>query len=173
VVEQNAVSTAPAGDNAWKLQETTLGTEGSRDASSATSRSWRIESTTKTNAVGTPTAYELEGSDTGVPYSSPTYPPLLAAPFAQHPFWVTRFKDRELYAGGDYPYEGSAGDGLTAYASPAENVNGQDVVVWYTVAVNHMPAVEEYPVMTTHSVHFHIEPDGFFNSNPALDAPNQ
>jgi primary-amine oxidase len=173
VVEQNAVSAAPPGGNAWKLQETTLGSEGPRDASSATSRSWRIESTTKTNAVGAPTAYELEGSDTGVPYSSPTYPPLLAAPFAQHPFWVTRSKDRELYAGGDYPFEPSAGDGLTAYASPAENVNGQDVVVWYTVAVNHMPTVEEYPVMTTDSVHFSIEPDGFFDSNPALDAPSQ
>ena len=52
-------------------------------------------------------------------------------------------------------------------------MSGQDVVVWYTVAVNHMPTVEEYPVMTTDSVHFQIEPDGFFNSNPALDAPNQ
>ena len=77
------------------------------------------------NAVGEPTAYELAGSDTGIPYSSPTYPPLLQAPFAQHPLWVTKYKDGELYAGGDYPFQGAAGDGLTAYASPAENVNGQ------------------------------------------------
>jgi primary-amine oxidase len=173
VVEENATSTAPAGGNAWTVQETTLGSEGSRDASAATTRRWRVESTTKTNAAGTPTAYELEGSDTGVPYSSPTYPPLLSAPFAQHPLWVTRFKDGERYAGGNYPFDASPGDGLAAYASPAENVNGQDVVVWYTVAVTHMPNVEEYPVMTTDSVHFHIAPDGFFDSNPALDAPNQ
>ena len=172
VVEENAVSTASPGGNAWEVQEATLGSEGSRDASSATVRSWKIESATKTNAVGEPTAYELEGSDTGVPYSSPTYPPLLQAPFAQHPFWVTRYKDGELYAGGDYPFQGSAGDGLTTYASPAENVNAQDVVVWYTVAHTHMPHVEQYPVMTTESAHFHIEPDGFFDSNPALDAPN-
>ena len=124
----------------------------------------------QTNAVGEPTAYELEGSDTGVPYSSPTYPPLLQAPFAQHPFWVTRYKDRELYAGGDYPFQGLAGDELTTYASPAESVNAQDLVVWYTVAHTHMPHVEQYPVMTTESGHFHIEPDGFFDSNPALDA---
>ena len=170
VVEQNAMSTASPGGNAWKVQETPLGSEGSRDASSATVRSWRIESATKTNAVGEPTAYELEGSDTGVPYSSPTYPPLLQAPFAQHPFWVTRYKDGELYAGGDYPFQGSAGDGLTAYAS-SENVNAQDLVVWYTVTHTHIPHVEQYPVMTTESAHFHIAPDGFFDSNPALDAP--
>src|SRR5262249_57353839 len=122
-VEQKAVSTALRGGNAWKVQDTTVASEGSRDASSATSRNWRIESTTKTNAVGTPTAYELEGSDTGVPYSSPTYPPLLQAPFAQHPFWVTRYKDGERYAGGDYPYEGAAGGGATALTSPAPTPN--------------------------------------------------
>jgi primary-amine oxidase len=173
VVEENATSTASAGGNAWKVQETTLGTEGFRDASPATVRSWKIESATKTYAVGEPTAYELVGSDTGIPYSSPTYQPLLQAPFAQHPFWLTKYKDGERYAGGDYPFQGVAGDGLTAYASPTENVNATDLVVWYTPAITHVPHVEEYPVMTTESVHFHIEPDGFFDSNPALDVPSQ
>lgn len=173
VVEENATSTASPGGNAWKVQSTTLGTEGFRDANPATARSWRIESTARTNAVGEPTAYELVGSETGVPYSSPTYLPLLQAPFAQHPFWVTTYRDGERYAGGDYPFQGAAGDGLTSYASPAENVNGSDVVVWYTPTITHIPHVEEYPVMTTETAHFRIEPDGFFDSNPALDAPNQ
>lgn len=79
----------------------------------------------------------------------------------------------ERYAGGDYPFQGVAGDGLTAYASPAENADGKDVVVWYTPAFTHVPHVEDYPVMTTESAHFRIEPDGFFDSNPALDAPGQ
>ena len=93
-----------------KAQEATLGSEGSRDASSATVRSWKIESATKTNASASRrrTRSRLRH---GVPYSSPTYPPLLQAPFAQHPFWVTRYKDGELYAGGDYPFQGSAGEG--------------------------------------------------------------
>ena len=173
VVEEDATSTAQPGGNAWQVLTAPLGTETFRDANAASARSWRIESTTRTNAVGEPTAYELVGSDTGVPYSSATYAPLLQAPFAQHPFWVTAYKDAERYAAGDYPFQGAAGDGLTAYASPAENVNATDVVVWYTPAITHIPHVEEYPVMTTETAHFHIEPDGFFNSNPALDAPNQ
>ena len=98
---------------------------------------------------------------------------MLQAPFGQHPLWVTSYKDGELHAAGDYPFQGSAGDGLTAYASSAENVDGQDVVIWYTPAFTHIPHVEEYPVMTTETAHFHIEPDGFFDSNPALDAPAQ
>jgi primary-amine oxidase len=173
VIEENATSTSSPGGNAWKVLPTILGTERFRDANATSARSWRIESTTRTNAVGEPTAYELVGSETGVPYSSTTYPPLLQAPFAQHPFWVTAYKDAERYAGGDYPFQGAAGDGLTAYASSGENVSGTDLVVWYTPTITHIPHVEEYPVMTTETAHFHIEPDGFFNSNPALDAPNQ
>lgn len=173
VVEENVASTAAAGGNAWAVQETTLGTEGFRNANPASMRSWRIESTTRMNAVGEPTAYELVGSDTGVPYSSPTYPPLLQAPFAQHALWVTAYKDGERYAGGDYPFQGAAGDGLTAYASPAESLDGKDVVVWYTPAFTHVPHVEDYPVMTTESAHFQLEPHGFFDANPALDAPAQ
>ena len=173
VVEENVASAAAPGGNAWAVQETTLGKEGFRDASPASTRSWRIESTTRANAVGEPTAYELVGSDTSVPYSSPTYAPLLQASFAQHPLWVTTYKDGERYAGGDSPFQGAAGDGLTAYASPAENADGKDVVVWYTAAFTHVPHVEDYPVMTTETAHFHLEPDGFFDANPALDAPNQ
>ena len=101
-------------------------------------------------------------------------PPLLHAPFAQHPFWVTRYKDgSELYAGGDYPNQGQAGDGLTAYTASPENVNGKDLVAWYTLGFTHHPSVEEYPVMTTDSVGFEISPDGFFDRNPALNAPDQ
>ena len=173
VVEENVASAAAPGGNAWAVQETTLGKEGFRDASPASTRSWRIESTTRANAVGEPTAYELVGSDTSVPYSSRTYAPLLQASFAQHPLWVTTYKDGERYAGGDYPFKGAAGDGLTAYASPAENADGKDVVVWYTAAFTHVPHVEDYAVMTTESAHFHLEPDGFFDANPALDAPAQ
>ena len=173
VVEENAVPGASPGGNAWTIQDTPLTSEGFRDASPTTTRTWRVESTSRRNAVGAPTAYELEGSDTGVPYSSPTYPALLQAPFAKHPFWVTKYKDGELYAGGNYPFEGPAGDGLTAYASPAENVNGSDLVTWYTLALTHLPRVEEYPVMTTDSREFRIEPDGFFDSDPALNAPSQ
>ena len=98
---------------------------------------------------------------------------LLHAPFAQHPLWVTSYTDGERYAAGDSPFQGSAGDGLPAYGSPAENVNGQDVVLWYTVALTHVPDVEEYPVMTTETTSFQIQPDGFFDSNPALDAPGR
>ena len=174
VVEENTSPVSSAAGNAFATTETVLATEQSRDANPATNRSWTIQSSAKVNALGEPTGYELGSGDTAIPYSSSTYPPLLHAPFAQHPFWVTRYKDgAELYAGGDYPNQGQAGDGLTSYTASPENVNGKDLVVWYTLGFTHHPEVEEYPVMTTDSVGFEMSPSGFFDANPALDAPTQ
>jgi primary-amine oxidase len=104
------------------------------------------------------------------PYSSASFEPLKHAPFAAHPFWVTAYNGDELYAGGDYPNQGPAGEGLTKYANNA-SVDGQDLVVWYSVGHTHEPAVEQFPVMTRETVGFTLRPAGFFNQNPALDAP--
>jgi primary-amine oxidase len=170
VLEENIAPAPNAAGNAFVAEETELRTEQSRDASPATTRNWVIESASKVNALGKPTAYELESGDTATPYSSPTFPALQRAPFAKHPFWVTLAKDSEQYAAGDYPNQGPAGGGLSAYNS-SENIDGKDVVVWYTLALSHHPRVEDYPVMPTETIGFRIVPDGFFDGNPALDVP--
>jgi primary-amine oxidase len=170
VLEENLASAPNAAGNAFVAEETELKTEQARDASPATNRNWVIESASKVNALGKPTAYELESGDTGAPYSSPAFPALQRAPFAKHPFWVTVAKDSEQYAAGDYPNQGEPGGGLSAYNS-SESIDGKDVVVWYTLALSHHPRVEDYPVMPTETIGFRIVPDGFFDGNPALDVP--
>jgi primary-amine oxidase len=172
VLESNTTAEPSSFGNAFATHETLLGTEQSRDVNPATNRSWVIESASKTNALGEPTAYELEPGDSGLPYQSPSFPALQRAPFARHPFWVTRYRDGELYAAGDFPNQGTAGQGLGQYAG-SEDVDGKDIVVWYTLALTHHPRLEEYPVMTSDRLSFRIAPDGFFDHNPALDAPDQ
>ena len=46
-----------------------------------------------------------------------------------------------------------------------------DLVVWYNFGQTHIPRLEDWPVMPVASVGFMLRPDGFFNSNPALDVP--
>lgn len=173
LVEENIVSAPGATGNGFAVQRTVIGVEGWSDTNDETTRTWVVENTSKVNALGNPTAYALIPGESTVPYSAPNYPPLLRAPFAQHPLWVTKFNPSELYAAGDYPNQGQTGEGLTAYAAPAEGVNGQDLVVWHTTGFTHHPTVEEYPVMTTDRLGFRIVPNGFFDGNPALDAPVQ
>ena len=98
---------------------------------------------------------------------------VLRASFASHPFWVTRFRDEERYAAGDFPNQGAAGAGLQSFVTPAESLGGAagaDVVVWQTIGMTHVPRPEDYPVMPTESIGFKLVPHGFFDRNPALDA---
>jgi primary-amine oxidase len=171
VVEENTQSAPSAFGNAFVVNDTTLTTEQFRDLNPATDRHWTIQSSTRQNAFGEPTAYALETHGGTHPYSDPSYEPLQHAPFAQHPFWVTRYKDGELWAGGDYPNQGPTGEGLTKYVAGHENVNAKDVVVWYTASFTHHTRPEDFPVMPHEAVGFHLIPDGFFDENPALDAP--
>lgn len=70
------------------------------------------------------------------------------AEFARHPFWVTKYKDAELYAGGRNTMlsrveEGGLGD----MAARKDNVEDEDIVVWSCFGLTHNPRVEDWPVM--------------------------
>ncbi len=169
LVEENTHSVESSFGNAFVTDQTVLGSEQFRDLSPG--RQWAVQSTTRKNTLGKSTAYELRPLDTAVPYSNPEFAPLQHAQFAQHQLWVTRSRAGELYATGDYPNQGQAGEGLPRYIADRENVDGEDLVVWYTTGLTHLPTVEEYPVMTTDTIGFSLRPNGFFDQNPALDAP--
>ncbi len=172
VVEHNTTNVPSSFGNAFDERETVLSTEQARDLDPSSDRQWSVESTTRQNALGDPTGYELKIPGATTPFSDASYAPLQRAPFAQHPLWVTAYRDGELYAGGDYPNQGAPGQGLAVYTN-SENVDGTDVVVWATVGVTHHPTVEEYPVMTSETTGLSLRPSGFFSRNPALDVPNQ
>jgi primary-amine oxidase len=170
VIEENTHSAPSDLNNKFVTDETLLGAEGARDFSPATTRRWVVESSARTNAVGTPTAYELAPGDTSQPYSEPGYEPLVHASFAQHGLWATQYRDGELSAVGDYPNQGPAGEGLDRYVN-GQSLTDRDVVLWYTAGFTHDPTVEEFPVMTREALGFSLRPHGFFDSNPALDVP--
>lgn len=177
VVEENVVHIdQPGFDNVFDAVKTTFTTEGAHDFNTATNRSWTIESAAATNAIGNPTGYGIDSAGYTPPLSSADYAPLQRAFFAKHQFWATRYKEGELYASGDHPNQGPAGDGLPKYISPAESLDttrGDDVVAWYSTGFTHVPRPEDYPVMPSESLGFKISPRGFFDRNPALDAPKQ
>jgi primary-amine oxidase len=163
----------PLFKNAFGADETVLTREGFRDAEPLRARHWEISSATAENALGKHTSYAIETNDVAVPYSDPDYEPLLRAAFANHPFWVTRFRDDERYAAGEFPNQGAAGAGLQSFVTPAESLGGAagaDLVVWQTIGLTHVPRPEDYPVMPTESIGFELVPHGFFDRNPALDA---
>ena len=69
LVEANTQSVPSAFGNAWTTTETAITTEGFRDINPTTTRHWAVESTTAQNALGEPTAYEIEPHDVARAYS--------------------------------------------------------------------------------------------------------
>ena len=151
--------------NAFGGFETELAAEGFRDADVTRTRHWEVRSAEDR-------AYAIETNDIAAPLSAPDYEPLLRAAFASHAFWVTRYREGELYAAGDFPNQGKGTAGLAAFVSPAEPIGeGADVVAWQTIGMTHVPRPEDYPVMPAETIGFRIVPHGFFDRNPALDVP--
>ena len=161
------------GDNVFEATETTITSEGAVSADPTRARSWEVRNAVARNSLGEPTAYAVELPYLAFPLSEPDYPPLLRAQFAAQPFWVTRYKDGELYAAGDHPNQGVEGKGLAAFTSDGDQLHasttGTDIVTWITLGFTHSPRPEDYPVMSTERISFKITPHGFFSSNPTLD----
>ena len=91
------------------------------------------------------------------------------AGFAKHNLWVTKHEDQMLNAAGDYPNLHEGGDGLPAWVKKDQSIVDEDIVLWHTMGVMHLPRPEDFPVMPVEYVGFMLKPLGFFDRNPALD----
>lgn len=176
VSEMNTRSAAPAENPAGTaivMEEKVLPREkdAQRDLSLADARVWRVLNPTQKNGLGMERGYILVPGANSVPYALPDSLARRRAGFMDHHVWVTRYRPRELYAGGDYPNQSEGGDGLPRYAAKNEPIENTDLVLWYTLNVTHIPRPEEWPVMPTTTVGFRLIPAGFFEANPALDVP--
>jgi primary-amine oxidase len=177
VTEMNT-SALPAGPgnpslNGMVMQETTLATEAAaqRDMNLASARTWAVVNPAAQNALGHHPSYILVPGVNSVPYVAPASQVRRRAGFINHHFWATRYNGDEIYAGGLYPNQSLGGAGLAKWIANDEPLANQDVVVWYTMGVTHIPRPEEWPVMPVTHVGFKMIPAGFFARNPALDVP--
>lgn len=86
------------------------------------------------------TGYLLIPGDNSLPYVTASAPVRKRAAFLNHHFWATRFREGEMHASGYYPNQSTGGEGLEQWTSDDEALDKQDVVVWYTTGVTHIPA---------------------------------
>ncbi|MEH2286861.1 primary-amine oxidase [Nostoc sp.] len=159
--------------NAIAVAETPLAKESAavRDLNMKSSREWMIVSADKKNILGAAPGYMLmpEGNSVFFPVEGSKI--RQRAEFATHHLWVTKYKPTELYAGGDYPNQTKPEQGLPKYISDNESLLSEDIVLWYTMGLTHIPRSEDWPVMPVHRVGFKLVPRGFFSRNPAINLP--
>ena len=159
--------------NAFVMRESILKTENEaqRKMDLQAARVWTVTNFSAKDSLGHHTSYILVPGANASPYIAPQSLVRKRAQFINNHFWATRYNSQELYAAGVYPNQSIGGAGLPQFVANNETIENQDVVVWYTLGVTHIPRPEEWPVMPVTHVGFKLIPGGFFSRNPALDVP--
>jgi primary-amine oxidase len=134
-------------------------------------RTWLIVNESSRNAVGEPVGYRLLPGENVLPFAQPGSAFERRAGFAYKHVWVTRYDASERYAAGEYPNQKPGGDGLPEMVAQGRAIENEDIVLWYTFGLHHIPRPEDWPVMPVHYIGFMLKPFGFFDANPALDVP--
>jgi len=160
--------------NAFFAEETLLKTEleARRHVNPQSGRFWKIVNPIKFNFIGEPVAYRLiPRENVSCPLPEESYVRKRGG-FINYHLWVTPYDPEERYAAGDYTYE-KFGEGLPKYVEKNRSIVDKDLVIWYTLGVEHVVRVEDWPVMPVEMAGFMLKPDGFFDKNPSIDLPRQ
>jgi primary-amine oxidase len=177
VVEVDSVATPIDDDNPYGLGVTTRSTaveserQSARDYRWETQRAWKVINPGKTNRHGTNTAYKLVPGAAIPPMMEESSPVYQRAPVIGHTLWVTAHDDAERWPAGDYPTQSSTDTGITRWIEADANLTDTDVVLWYVFGIHHVTRVEDWPIMPVDTISFWLKPFGFFDANPAMDAP--
>ena len=174
-VEADLVPTGPDNPhgNAHGTRETLLETEkaAARDIKPELGRYWKVINRSRQNAYGGPTGYRLVPGANVKPMHQPGSPFMKRAGFVEHDLWVTPFHPDQRYPSGNYVNMSAGGDGLPLWTEADRSVTDEDLVLWYTAGLIHVPRPEDFPVMPVEYIGFKLQPVGFFDRNPALDLP--
>jgi primary-amine oxidase len=147
--------------------------QAARRSDPATARHWRVESASAVNRFGEPTAYRLMLPNTTRPYGRADSVMSRRAPFIHQHLWATPYDPAERFIGGQYPNHAEPGeDGVHIWQRQDRSIDGAELVLWPVLGVHHYPRPEQWPVMPVESLSMVLQPDGFFDRNPAMDIPN-
>ncbi|KAI9831230.1 MAG: hypothetical protein M1819_005158 [Sarea resinae] len=135
--------------NAYRVVTTPIKTSSSLDASPSTNLNIKITNQHHLNPISSrPVSYKFSPSPTQLLLAQPDSVMAKRAQFATHHVWVTRYRDGELWAAGEFTNQSQRETGGVAdMVARQDNVEDADVVVWSVFGLTHNPRVEDWPVM--------------------------
>ncbi|MGZ3617053.1 MAG: primary-amine oxidase [Ktedonobacteraceae bacterium] len=172
-VEAEPVGASNPYGNAFFARETLLTTEqeAQQVVDPLAGRYWKVVNPHVRNRMGEPVGYKLMPGETAVAFALPEAAWIKRAAFTTRSLWVTPYEREERFPAGEYPNQHPGGAGLPAWTKANRSIQDTQIVLWYTLGVTHITRTEDYPVMPVRRVSFWLQPIGFFDRNPALDAP--
>lgn len=156
----------------YTVSETVVTQSAGLDLDPNTNRVYKLQNTAVRNPVNhKPVGYKIMAPAFQKMLSHPTSFNHKRAEFADHNIYVTTHRDRELYAGGWYTNQSRGGSGVRSWADRKDDVVDRDIVVWIQFGINHIPRIEDFPIMPCEELKVILKPVNFFDKNPALDVP--
>ncbi|KAH6643583.1 copper amine oxidase [Boeremia exigua] len=156
----------------YTVSETVIGKSGGYDTAYEHNRTFKITNPHVRNPInGKAVAYKIQAPPFQKILSDEDSFNFKRAEFADHNIYVVAHRDNELYAGGQYTNQSRGGTGVRSWAQRGDDVEDADVVVFVQAGINHVPRVEDFPVMPCEVLKIHFKPVNFFDKNPAIDVP--
>ncbi|KAH0846092.1 hypothetical protein AYO21_12161 [Fonsecaea monophora] len=157
---------------AYEVAETVVEHAQGLDLNPEANRVFKIQNPAVRNPInGKPVAYKIHAPPFQKMLSLPSSYNWKRAEFADHNIYVTTHRDRELFSGGWYTNQSRGGTGVRSWAARKDSVVDTDIVVWIQFGINHVPRIEDFPVMPCEILKVSLKPVNFFDKNPALDVP--
>ncbi|KAL9111142.1 MAG: hypothetical protein Q9227_004405 [Pyrenula ochraceoflavens] len=154
------------------VSETIVPQASGLDLDPDSNRVYKIQNAAVRNPVNhKPVAYKIMAPSFQKLLSHPVSFNHKRAEFADHNIYVTTHRDRELYAGGWYTNQSRGGTGVRSWADRKDDVVDKDIVVWVQFGINHVPRIEDFPIMPCEVLKVMLKPVNFFDKNPAIDVP--
>lgn len=156
----------------YTVQETVIEKSGGYDLDFSSNRTFKIQNTAVRNPInGKPVAYKIHAPPFQYMISDKDSFNHKRAEFADHNIYVVKHRDGEFFSGGRYTNQSRGGTGVRSWANRNENVVDEDVVLFVQFGINHVPRIEDFPVMPCEIMKVAFKPVNFFDRNPAIDVP--
>ncbi|EME42464.1 hypothetical protein DOTSEDRAFT_73331 [Dothistroma septosporum NZE10] len=156
----------------YYTQETVVEKSGGYDIDYEANRTFKIQNVDVRNPInGKPVAYKIHAPPFQKMLSDAHSFNYKRAEFADKSIYAVKHRDGELYAGGKYTNQSRGGTGVRAWADRKDDIVDEDLVVFVQFGINHIPRIEDFPVMPCETIKVAMKPVNFFDKNPALDVP--
>ncbi|KAK5114535.1 hypothetical protein LTR62_002470 [Meristemomyces frigidus] len=156
----------------YVVKETVVETSGGYDLDYDKNRIFKIQNVDVRNPInGKPVAYKIHAPPFQKMISDTESFNHKRAEFADRNIYAVKYHDDELFAGGKYTNQSRGGTGVRSWANRAEKIVDEDLVVFVQFGINHIPRIEDFPVMPCEIIKVSLKPVNFFDRNPAIDVP--
>lgn len=158
IVEEFNVDPTDGGSRK-SLSVTRITSETGRSVDAQKKRSWRVRDGSIENNDGHSVSYHLEPLTTGNRYIGPN-----TEPWTANDIFFTKSRDCERFVSQN-PTAGGCGADISQFMN-GENIDGDDIVLWYRISYHHLPRSEYQPYIPLHWDGFMLYPRDWTAETP-------